>query len=317
MAEVVASDGVRLNVEVHGPAEAYDPVEVHGPAEAYDPVEVHGPAEAYDPVSTGGHSILFSCGLCTTLENWRPQVAPLTAAGHRVILWDFRGHGRSDAPAEPAAYSMTQVVDDMGRVLDHVEPDRPVVLAGLSFGGLASLHYTLARPERVAGLVLAGSGPGFKKPEAQARWEAMVERTASFLETKGCQAFVESKAAVTAIGLRPELPAAQAAARAIAAQNPAGLACFARRVAGPAPSVIDDLARIQAPALVLVGEKDEAYLRAADVMADRLANARRTTLARAGHIANIEEADAFNEAVLGFLSDLPPAPSAPEGSSDT
>jgi pimeloyl-ACP methyl ester carboxylesterase len=43
-------------------------------------------------------------------------------------------------------------------------------------------------------------------------------------------------------------------------------------------------------------------------MADRLANARRTTLPRAGHIANIEEADAFNEAVLGFLSELPPNP---------
>ncbi len=204
----------------------------------------------------------------------------------------------------------------MGRVLDWAAPDRPVVLAGLSFGGLASLHYTLARPERVGGLVLAGSGPGFKKAEAQARWEAMVERTARFLETKGCQAFVESNAAVTAIGLRPDLPAARAAARAIAAQDPAGLACFARRVAGPAPSVIDDLTRIQAPALVLVGEKDEAYLRAADVMADRLPHARRTTLARAGHIANIEEADAFNEAILRFLDELPPAPTGPDAPPD-
>ena len=52
----------------------------------------------------------------------------------------------------------------------------------------------------------------------------------------------------------------------------------------------------------------EAYRRAADVMAERLPGARRTTLPRAGHIANIEEADAFNEAVLGFLNDLSPAP---------
>ena len=158
------------------------------------------------------------------------------------MLWDYRGHGRSQAPRDPAAYSMQQVVDDLGRVLDWGAGGTPAVLGGLSFGGLASLHFALREPARVRALLLIDTGPGFKNPEAQARWEAQVERTAGFLEARGCQAFVESKAAATAIGLRPELPAAQAAARAIAAQDPAGLALFARRVAAVAPPVIDQLA---------------------------------------------------------------------------
>jgi pimeloyl-ACP methyl ester carboxylesterase len=267
MATVVASDGVELYAEAHG----------------------------------DGFPVLLSCGLCTTHENWRPQVEPWVAAGLRVLLWDYRGHGRSQAPRDPAAYSMRQVVDDLGRVLAWGAGARPAIVGGLSFGGLASLHFALGEPARVRALLLVDTGPGFKNPQAQAGWEAQVERTAAFLEARGCQAFVDSKAAATAIGRRPELPAAQAAARAIAAQDPAGLALFARRVAAVAPPVIDQLASIEIPALVVVGEQDEPYLRAAEVLAARLPKAESARIPRAGHVVNLEAAEAFDAAVLGFL----------------
>jgi pimeloyl-ACP methyl ester carboxylesterase len=115
---------------------------------------------------------------------------------------------------------------------------------------------------------------------------------------------VASRAPATAIGLRPALPAARAAAAAIAAQDPRGLARFARRVAGPAAPVIDDLGRIGHPALVIVGEKDAPYLRAAEVLAARLPRAERVTIPRAGHMVNIEEAEAFNAVLIPFLQKL-------------
>ena len=118
-------------------------------------------------------------------------------------------------------------------------------------------------------------------------------------------AFVESRGAATAIGRRRELLAAQAAARAIAAQDARAVAHFGRCVAGPAPSVIDELPRVTQPALVVVGEEDEAYLQAAEVMAAKLPHARRATIPRAGHIVNIEEAEAFNAEVVRFLAELP------------
>ncbi|MEE8508844.1 MAG: alpha/beta hydrolase [Myxococcota bacterium] len=279
MAFVIASDGAKLHAEIHEP-----------PIRGSD----RGP----------GIPLLLSCALNTTHENWRPQVEAFTQAGVRVILWDYRGHGSSESPDDPDAYSMSQVVDDLGRVLDWAAPGEPAVLGGLSFGGLASLHFCLENPERVRALVLIDSGPGFKKPEAQARWEAAVERTAQFIEAKGMGAFVAGRASLTAVGLRPDLPAARAAARAIAAQNPAGLARFARGVAAPACPVIDALPSIRAPSLVVVGEKDEAYLRAAEVLAARLPEAERVTIPRAGHVVNIEEPDAFNAAVVRFLARL-------------
>ena len=264
-------------------------------------------AELHEPRRSRGASrlsIVLSCALCTTHENWRPQVEPLCDAGARVVLWDYRGHGSSDVPEDPDAYTMAQVVDDLGRVLDWADPDEAVVLGGLSFGGLASLHFALAHPDRVRALVLVDSGPGFKNPEAQARWEKGVERSAGFLEARGMKAFVASRAADTAVGLRPELAAARAAAAAIAAQDPHGLALFARRVAGLAAPVIDELGSIQLPSLVIVGENDEPYLRAAEVLAARLPQAERVTIPRAGHVVNIEEVEAFNAVLIRFLQKI-------------
>jgi pimeloyl-ACP methyl ester carboxylesterase len=256
--------------------------------------------ELYTEVHGEGVPLLFSCALCTTHENWRPQVAPLVAAGARVILWDYRGHGRSGAPADGAAYSFDRVVDDLGRVLDAAAPGVPAVLAGLSFGGLASLHFTVRHPDRVRALVLADSGPGFKNPEAQANWERATRKTAAFIESKGLEAFAE-RAAGTLVGRRAELPATQRARAAIVAQDPVGVAHFARQVAARVPPVIDELAGIDRPALVVVGEKDDAYLRAADVMEAKLPRAERVTLAGAGHIVNLEAADAFNAALVDFF----------------
>jgi pimeloyl-ACP methyl ester carboxylesterase len=258
-------------------------------------VEAHG----------GGTPLIFSCGLHTTLENWRPQVEPFANAGMRVLLWDYRGQGRSDAPEDPDAYTMTRVLDDFARVLDWASPTEPVVLIGLSFGGLASLHLALARPERVRALVLVDTGPGFKKAEAQARWEATIEKTASTIEEQGLEALLAGPVAPTLIGLQPDLPAARAAARAIAAQRPHGVAHFARGLGKPAPPAIDRLPDIPHPTLVLVGEKDLPFRGAAELMASRLPRAEHRVIPDAGHMPNIEQPEAFDAAVIDFLRRLP------------
>jgi len=264
--------------------------------EASDGVRIHAEAEGT------GELLIWSPGFCQTHENFRPQVAPLVDAGFRVVLWDYRGHGLSESPADPADYSMEQVVDDMGRVLDWAGPGEPAILGGLSFGGLASQHFTLAHPERVNALLLIASGPGFKKLEAQQGWEAQVGRIADRLEAVGFEGYTDGRAAANSIGLRPDLPAAQAAGRAIEAQNPQGVAHFGRRVCGPAPSTIDRLGELDKPALVLVGSLDRAYERAAQVMAAKLPNAQHVEIPDAGHCVNIEQTAAFNRAVLDFLA---------------
>jgi len=257
-------------------------------------VEAHG----------DGTPVLLSCAYCTTLENFRPQVAALREHGARVILWDYRGHGKSATPGEDAAYSLETVLEDLDRVLEWGAPDQQAVLGGLSLGGMISLHYYFRHPDRVQALVLIDSGPGFKNPDAQARWAAQVERTAFFLESRGLRAFVDGKAGATTIGRHPDLPAAQAARAAIVAQDPVALGRFGKNVSAVAPGVIDDLARIAVPTLIVVGEEDDAYLRAAEVMAGKIPGACRVDLEGAGHLGNLEKADAFNEILIRFLSQL-------------
>jgi pimeloyl-ACP methyl ester carboxylesterase len=268
MATVTASDSVKLYVEAHGE----------------------------------GFPLLLSPGYCQTHENFRPQVEPLVEAGARVVLWDYRGHGKSEAPDDAGAYHIEQVLDDMDRVLEWAAPGRRAVLGGLSFGGLASLHFAVAHPGRVRALMLFDSGPGFKNREAQAGWEVQVGHVADRLEKMGFEGYVDGRAAPTAIGRHPDFPAAKAAGRAIQAQNPHGVARFGRRVVGPAPGVIDDLASIEVPALVLVGEQDTAYFRAAEVMSAKLPNATHVVIPGAGHVVNIEQTEAFNQAVIEFLA---------------
>jgi pimeloyl-ACP methyl ester carboxylesterase len=254
----------------------------------------------YAEAHGSGIPLVLSCALVTTHENWRPQVAPLVAAGARVVLWDYLGHGLSDAPTGPDAYHMQRVVDDLARVLEWAVGDEPAVLGGLSFGGLLSMHLALAQPGRARGLLLVDTGPGFKNPEAQATWESRVERIAGSVERSGMAAYV-AKAQSALVGQRPDAPAARAAAAAIAAQTPHGIANFARRVAGPASPTIDRLGELDLPALVIVGEKDDAYLRAAEVLEARLPRAERRTIAGAGHIVNLDAPEAFEAEVIAFL----------------
>ena len=267
-------------------------------------VETSDGLELHAEVHGEGVPIVFSCAFSTTCENWRAQVDPLVAAGARVILWDYRGHGSSDAPHDPAAFAMDKLLDDFGRVLDACAGDRPVVLAGLSFGGLASLHFAARNPKRVCGLVLIAAGPGFKNKDAAAKWQANTDRTAHVIESRGLEAFVRGKAGASCIGRDPDLPAARAAAEAMIAQDPIAVGLFARRIAGPAPSVIDALQNIQVPALVLVGQDDPGFHQSAEVMAAKLPRARSERIEGAGHILNIDAADRFNALVAEFLSEV-------------
>jgi len=270
MARLIADDGVGLYAESHGE----------------------------------GFPVILSFGLCTTCENFRPQVEAFVAAGVQLILWDYRGHGRSESPDDPAVYTLDRVLGDLGRVLDWAAPGRRAVLGGSSFGGLASLHFAHKNPQRVRGLILIGTGLGFKNPEAGAQWAKLTERSATLIEKEGSSAFVKSRAAPSLIGLRPDLAAAQAAADAIARQDPVGLVHFQRQIAAQVPAIIDELSEIDIPALVAVGEKDDAFLRAADVLMARLPRVERETIPGAGHMANIDESEAFNAVALRFLGKI-------------
>ncbi|HTO54431.1 MAG TPA: alpha/beta hydrolase [Myxococcota bacterium] len=248
-----------------------------------------------------GVPLLLSCASFSTHAHWAGQEAEL-ARFARVVSWDYRGHGFSDAPEDVSRYTLAQVVDDLARVHRAAAGDAPAIAAGLSVGGIVSLSYARATPAAVRGLVLVNTGPGFKNPEALAQWRAMLERAAEKLGEVGLEKYLEGKRAQSELlGLQPDSELARAARAGVLRSSVAGLQRFARGVAGPVPNLVDALPEIAQPALVLVGERDENFQRASHVMAAKLPHAERVEIASAGHVLNLDQPAAFVRELERFV----------------
>jgi pimeloyl-ACP methyl ester carboxylesterase len=205
-----------------------------------------------------------------------------------VITWDMRGHGASDAPDDPSLYSHAACIGDMAAMLDTVGAMH-AVLGGMSLGGYLSLIFHLCHPERVAGLLLVDTGPGFRDEETREGWNRWALGTADKLEQSG----------TGALSAGPEQEQANHV------HGGTGLAHAARGMLMQHDStVIDSLQQIAVPTLIVLGERDQDYMPAAEVMAKRIPRGRKLVLANAGHASNMEASEEFNAAVRGFLEEL-------------
>lgn len=134
---VIASDGVRLHVEVDDP---------------------RGPLTAVGVESDRGDppTIVFSHGYCLSLHCWVFQRRTLRDAGYRVVLWDQRGHGKSGA-GEPDSYQIEQLGRDLKAVIDAVAPAGPLVLVGHSMGGMTMMALGLDHADFVGQRVIGAA----------------------------------------------------------------------------------------------------------------------------------------------------------------
>jgi len=237
-----------------------------------------------------GPPILLSHGYSATCRMWNEQIAALVAR-NRVIVWDMRGHGESDDPDDPAAYSAALTVEDMAALLHRCRIDRAII-GGLSLGGYMSLAFHLAHPEMVRALMLFDTGPGFRNAEARRAWNERAQQRARDLETRGFAALGESDEV-----------------RLSKHRSARGLAGAARGMLAQVDDdhIIAGLDKITMPTLVLVGADDTHFLAAADYMARKIPGATRVTIPDAGHASNLHQPAAFNRAVKDFLEGLPAA----------
>jgi pimeloyl-ACP methyl ester carboxylesterase len=121
----------------------------------------------------------------------------------------------------------------------------------------------------------------------------------------GLEAYLQGKRATAELlGQDPDSGAAREALEGIRASSIQGLQLFARHVAGPVPNLVDRLGEIDVPTLVLVGERDEAFLRASEVMTAKLPRARRAVLEGAGHVLHADRPEAFLREVEAFTAGL-------------
>jgi pimeloyl-ACP methyl ester carboxylesterase len=240
--------------------------------------EVHG----------SGPPLLLTHGYSSTSAMWQGQIDALSKR-HKLIVWDMRGHGLSDYPDDPADYNEALTVADMAALLDAAGADKAIV-GGLSLGGYMSLAFYRAHPERVRALLIIDTGPGFKKDDAREAWNKRALDTADRFEREGLAVLKSASRERSTVSHRDASGLARAA-RGMLTQRDA--------------RVIEILPDIKVPSLVVVGADDVPFLAASDYMAAKIPGARKMVIASAGHAVNIDQPQAFIEAVVPFLDGLP------------
>ena len=242
----------------------------------------------YYEVHGSGPSLILTHGYSSTSAMWNEQIEALSKQ-HQLILWDMRGHGQSDSPGDPAAYSEALTVADIAALLDEVGAARAIV-GGLSLGGYMSLAFYRAHPERVSALLIIDTGPGFKKDEAREVWNERARATADRFDREGLDVLKSASRERSTVSHRDASGLARAA-RGMLTQRDA--------------KVIEVLPEIKVPSLVVVGADDTPFLAASDYMAAKIPGARKAVIPAAGHAVNIDQPQAFIEAVMPFLDGLP------------
>lgn len=240
-----------------------------------------------------GPVLLLSNSLGTTVEMWAPQRAALEQT-HRVIGYDTRGHGASGSPDGP--YDFDGLVGDALAVLDHFGVDQAAMM-GLSIGGMTGLGVALAAPDRLSQLICACARADNPPPFVQ-NWDNRL----AIIAKEGVPAlWPMTETMWLTEDFRAENPETMTRLeQEFLRTTDAGYAGCAEALKGL--SYLEKLGDIRVPTLFVAGEQDMgAPVATMEEMAEATPGARLVVIPDSGHIANINQPEAFTAAVQEFL----------------
>ncbi|MEQ1579459.1 MAG: 3-oxoadipate enol-lactonase [Steroidobacteraceae bacterium] len=248
-------------------------------------VRIDGPAGA--PVVVLAHA------LATDLSFWDLQVAVWSRV-FRVVRYDLRGHGQSQAPAGP--YGFEQMVDEVTGLLDYLKVDK-AAFVGLSLGGMIGQALALRAPQRLTALVLAETNA--RTPEAlKGMWQQRIAGATS----GGMETQIEgSLARWFTPDYRTRSPLTVEWITSLIRQTqPAGFIACCRAIENL--DFLDRLTGVSVPTLVVAGAEDQAApLANLQGIAAKIPGSTFVKIAGAAHLGNIEQSSVFSEEVGAFL----------------
>jgi 3-oxoadipate enol-lactonase len=257
-------------------------------------------------VSGEGPGLLLVHGFGGAKEDFADHVLTL-ARTHTVVIFDHRGHGASDKPTDPGAYSLDRLAADTLAVADAVGLEHFRIL-GHSMGGMVVRRIAI-RESRVDALVMmdtsAGPIPGFDP--------SLIDIACDVALTQGKQALkdlldfasaLDTPAYKRVLADRPGYPEYEA--RKWADLSEIMWASIARELAYQSDD-LPSMALLTCPVLVIVGEQDEPFVVASHAMAEVIPGAELVIIPNAGHSPQFENPDAWIAALTGFFSALPAA----------
>jgi 3-oxoadipate enol-lactonase len=241
-----------------------------------------GPQEA--PV------LLLSNSLGTDMSMWNAQIDAFSAK-FRLLRYDQRGHGASDAPV--GAYSLDRLGRDVVELLDGLKLDK-VHFCGLSLGGMTGQWLGIYAPERLNGLILANTSSYMGPPTG---WDSRIVAVHNKGMAPLAQASVERWFTSEFAAKAPE--DIQAIVAKLTTTNPVGYAgcCAAIRDMDLRP-VVQLVAK---PALIIGGSKDPSTPPAHSEALAQAIDGASLVMLDAAHLSNVEQPEAFSQSVLNYL----------------
>lgn len=250
-------------------------------------IDVHGEGR--------GPHLLLVHGFLSSRGQWAPNLAALSKVCTPVTL-ELLGHGRSSAPEDPAAYTVAAYVARFEALRQSLGAARWFV-CGQSFGAGLTMRYALEHPDRVIGQVFTKSVSGLSAAPAGAPHERHARAAA--LEAGGREALKD-----LAFYPRPSRRLAREIWHEMVDDadliSPAAIA-ETMRTTVPELSVAKDLGRITVPTLLVNGQREAAFQPLRDLAVREIPGLQVADV-EGGHSINLDRAEAFNAAVIGFMA---------------
>jgi 3-oxoadipate enol-lactonase len=254
--------------------------------------EIDGPDRASVGASLSAPWLIWSNSLATNLAAWEDQTRELKRV-FRVLRYDQRGHGASEAPA--GRYSFDLLLADALALMDALAIEK-AHFAGLSMGGATALGLAELHPERLDKVIVCDS-PCQSTPASTQQWEERI----AIAEKQGMEALVEPTVTrwfppEVIKANPPYLDKVRQMVRRTPVQGFIGCAAALANHDYAAAA-----ATVKRPVLFIAGEKDGVTPAAMRKLNAALPGSRYVELAGAGHISNLDQPAAFNRAVADFL----------------
>ena len=231
---------------------------------------------------------------------WEPQIHSIPT-GWRLITPDLRGFGGSTELDSSGALSIADYADDVIDLLAELGITRAVI-GGCSMGGYAALALFQSAPQLFEGLVLANTRAGADSPESRANRRNML----AVVDREGASG-VARDMMPKLLGKTTQESNSNAESfirRLIKQQSPIAVRNAIQRMMHR-PDSTPLLAQVSVPALVITGAEDEMIpVEESRKMAGAIRGAKLVVIPGAGHLANLEQPEAFNAALNEFLTAL-------------
>lgn len=252
--------------------------------------EVHG----------DGYPLVLAHGYTASLQMWADQI-PAFAKKYRVLVYDSRGHGGSEAPTDLTQYDLWTCVEDQRALMDHLGIAEAYV-GGLSMGGMIAMRFALKYPQRLRALLLCDTEPGLQGPHRQ--WlNALYGSSEGLVRSEGVGGWLKRTWPLLAQAFPPQdqLPAGvRRHIEGLERMSADGFLGGAQALRQQ-DNVLERLSEIRVPTLIIVGDQD-LFLGPSRAMRERIAGSQFVLIRNSLHGTCVWQPEAFTKAVLDFLA---------------